>query len=88
MDTAAHDADLQWYMRRIADAPLLTAGQEEFLAAHAGRDGEPRARRKMIAANLPLVVHIAREHAGAGASLVDVIGEGSFPAQSGPVCCS
>lgn len=64
------------YMRRIADEPLLSPGQEIELAAQIKR-GCDKAREKMTRANLRLVVKIAVGFSGRGLSLADLVCEGN-----------
>jgi RNA polymerase primary sigma factor len=65
------------YMREIGKVPLLTAGQEVYLAKRVER-GDVAAKRQMIEANLRLVVSIAKPYVGRGLSLLDLIQEGSL----------
>ena len=77
--TAPREASstLDVYLRDIRDESLLSAEEERGLAAAiAGGDEEARAR--MIRANLRLVVRIARDYAGRGLTLDDLIGEGNL----------
>lgn len=65
------------YLRQIRDDALLT-GAEEKSVAEAIKAGDRDARSRMIKANLRLVVKIARDYAGRGLSLDDLIGEGNL----------
>ncbi len=65
------------YLRQIRDDSLLSA-TEECRLARAIKAGDPDARAQMIRANLRLVVKIARDYAGRGLSLDDLIGEGNL----------
>jgi RNA polymerase nonessential primary-like sigma factor len=56
---------------------LLEAREEAALAA-AIRDGDGEARRRMIEANLRLVVSVARAYVGRGVPLMDLIAEGNL----------
>ncbi|MBV8487421.1 MAG: RNA polymerase sigma factor RpoD/SigA [Planctomycetaceae bacterium] len=68
---------LQSYFREINEVALLSAAEEQCLAeAIAG--GDTDARRRMIQANLRLVVKIARGYLGRGMVLDDLIGEGNL----------
>ncbi len=69
--------DLQTYFREINEVSLLTADEERELAVAIER-GDDDARSHMIAANLRLVVRIARDYLGRGMSLDDLIGEGNL----------
>ncbi len=65
------------YLSQIRDDSLLSAAEERELAG-AIRAGDRDARSRMIRANLRLVVKIARDYAGRGMSLDDLIGEGNL----------
>jgi RNA polymerase nonessential primary-like sigma factor len=65
------------YLSEIGLTPLLEAREEAALAA-AIRDGDGEARRRMIEANLRLVVSVARAYVGRGVPLMDLIAEGNL----------
>jgi RNA polymerase primary sigma factor len=65
------------YLRDIDKTPLLTAEQEHDLALRVER-GDVQARDELARANLRLVVRIAREYAGRGLPLEDLISEGNI----------
>lgn len=65
------------YLREIGDIPRLTAQEERELARRCAQ-GDEEAVRQMVSANLRLVVSIAREYAGRGVPLLDLIQEGSI----------
>ena len=69
--------DLSQYLHQIRAYPRLTPEQERELAMGCAR-GEEDAIRQMVSANLRLVVSIAREYAGRGVPLLDLIQEGSI----------
>ncbi len=68
---------IQMYLREIGKIPLLTADQEVSLAKLKERGGNA-AERKMIEANLRLVVSIAKKFVGKTLSLLDLIQEGNI----------
>ena len=65
------------YLRQIARVPLLTAAEEVSLAKALER-GDVRAHRRLIEANLRLVVSIARRYSNRGLSFLDLIQEGNL----------
>jgi RNA polymerase primary sigma factor len=65
------------YLRQIRDDVLLS-GAEEVALAGAIKAGDRDARTRMIRANLRLVVKIARDYAGRGLAIDDLIGEGNL----------
>jgi RNA polymerase primary sigma factor len=70
------DDDLCTYLTRVRSVPLLTADEEYALAVRAPQD--EAAKRRLIEANLRLVVAIARRYVGRGLPLHDLIQEGSL----------
>ncbi|MEM1084449.1 MAG: RNA polymerase sigma factor RpoD/SigA [Verrucomicrobiota bacterium] len=64
-------------MREIAKTDLLTRDEEIALAKRV-RAGDKEARTHMINANLRLVVKIAKDYAGYGLPLSDLISEGNI----------
>lgn len=65
------------YLREIGRHRLLT-GKEEIELARAARNGDERARQRLIQSNLRLVVSIARRYTNRGLSFLDLIQEGSM----------
>ena len=71
------DDDIHQYLNEIRGIPLLTAEQERDLAKRCAA-GDEEAIRQMVNSNLRLVVYVAKEYAGRGVSLMDLIQEGSI----------
>ena len=69
--------DVGRYMQEIRRFPLLNAQEEKILALRCA-EGDEEAIRTLVSANLRLVAHIAREYAGRGVPLLDLIQEGSI----------
>lgn len=78
-DTAHLSADgcLERYLKEIAQVPPLAVAEERRLARRAAR-GDLDARRRLISANLRLVVTMAARYAHHGIPLCDLIQEGSL----------
>ncbi|OGL66610.1 RNA polymerase sigma factor RpoD [Candidatus Uhrbacteria bacterium RIFCSPHIGHO2_01_FULL_63_20] len=68
---------IQMYLREIGKIPLLTGEQEVALAKRKERN-EKEAERRLIEANLRLVVSIAKKFVGKQMSLLDLIQEGNI----------
>ena len=68
---------LRLYVRQIGDGPLLTREEERELARRKD-DGDEYAKRKLIEANLRLVMSITRHYTRAGVPLLDLIQEGNL----------
>ena len=68
---------IKLYLKEIKHIPLLTALQERELATRI-KKGDQVARRKMITANLRLVINIAKRYSHLGVSLLDLIEEGNL----------
>ncbi len=69
--------DMRQFFQDMRQFPRLTAEEERRLAVRCAR-GDREAIRQMVAANLGLVVSVAREYAGRGVPLMDLIQEGSI----------
>ena len=76
-DAVAADSTMEQYLQEIRQFPLLTPEQEKKLARGCAQ-GDQDAIRTMVHSNLRLVVSIAREYAGRGVPLLDLIQEGSI----------
>ena len=74
---SAGEDDVRQYLQEIRQFPRLTPEEERTLAEKCIA-GDKTAIRKMVNSNLRLVVSVAREYAGRGAPLLDLIQEGSI----------
>lgn len=79
IDLSKLSADsIQMYLKEIGKVPLLS-GEEEVELAKRKEKGDKEAEKRIIEANLRLVVSIAKKFAGAkGMSLLDLIQEGNI----------
>jgi RNA polymerase primary sigma factor len=68
---------LRLYTRQVGDGPLLTREEERELARRKDA-GDEEAKRKLIEANLRLVMSITRHYTRAGVPLLDLIQEGNL----------
>lgn len=67
---------IQMYLREIGKVPLLST-EEEVRLAKLKEKGDVDAKRRLIEANLRLVVSIAKKFTGRSLSLLDLIQEGN-----------
>ena len=77
LTVSAGEDDVRLFLREIREFPRLTLEQERDLARRCA-EGDEDAIRHMVSSNLRLVVSIAREYAGRGVALLDLIQEGSI----------
>ncbi|MCL2472598.1 MAG: RNA polymerase sigma factor RpoD/SigA, partial [Treponema sp.] len=73
----SYDDSLQAYFDQIKNIPLLTQ-EEEAELSRLIQKGDEKARRRLIEANLRLVVKIARFYLTTDISLMDLIQEGNM----------
>ncbi|MFP4660721.1 MAG: RNA polymerase sigma factor RpoD [Halanaerobiales bacterium] len=76
-DGVGIDDPVRMYLKEIGKVPLLTAEEEVDLAQRMEK-GEEAAKRKLIEANLRLVVSIAKKYVGRGMLFLDLIQEGNM----------
>ncbi len=76
----AVDDPVRLYLREIGRIKLLSAGEEVELARKIMEGGTPGAiaKRKLVQANLRLVVSIAKKYVGRGMLFLDLIQEGNL----------
>ncbi len=68
---------LDQYLAEIGRNPLLTKQEERYLAQRI-EQGDEVAKRRMVEANLRLVVSIAKKYRGHGVGFLDLIQEGTL----------
>lgn len=73
----ASEEDVTGYLAMIRSYPRLNPEEERELARRCA-EGDEDAIRTMVCANLRLVVSVAKEYAGRGIPLLDLIQEGSI----------
>jgi RNA polymerase primary sigma factor len=71
------EMSLDIYLKEIHDIPLLTK-QEEWELARRIHKGDRQALEKLVRANLRFVVSVAKQYAGQGLGLPDLINEGNI----------
>lgn len=68
---------LRTYLKEVREIPLLTAKEEIELSKRI-KKGDEQARKKMIRANLRLVINISKKYTYLGTPLLDLIEEGNL----------
>lgn len=71
------DDSVKAYLNEIGKVPLLTIEEEKFYSEMVVL-GDPKAKQKMIEANLRLVVSVAKRYQNYGVDLLDLIQEGNL----------
>ena len=71
------DDHVKMYLKEIGKVNLLDAQQENELAKRMA-DGDEAAKKKLVEANLRLVVSIAKRYVGRGMLFLDLIQEGNL----------
>jgi len=73
---AVYDDSVRLYLTEIGKIPRITA-REEVMLAQLIEAGDQDARRRLVEANLRLVVSVAKKYVGRGLPLLDLIQEGN-----------
>ena len=76
-DGVPMDDPVRMYLKEIGKVPLLTP-EEELAIARRIADGDADAKRRMVEANLRLVVSIAKRFQNRGMLLLDLVQEGNI----------
>ena len=71
------DDSIQMYLKEIGKVPLLTPDEEKEVATKVA-EGSLEATKKLVEANLRLVVSIAKKYVGRGLTFLDLIEEGNL----------
>lgn len=82
MNEVSVDDSVKMYLKDIGKVPLLTAEEELTLAIQMS-EGDPTAKKKLVDANLRLVVSIAKRYVGRGMQFLDLIQEGNLGLMKG-----
>ncbi len=76
-DTYNVDDPVRMYLKEIGKVPLLSSDEERVLAERMGA-GDESAKKRLVEANLRLVVSIAKRYVGRGMLFLDLIQEGNL----------
>jgi len=68
---------VKMYLREIGRVPLLSAEEEKELAVRIA-EGDESQKKRLVEANLRLVVSIAKKYMGRGMSMLDLVQEGNM----------
>ena len=71
------DNSVKLYMREMGAIPMLSFEEEKHYATLAAQ-GDEKAKKKLVEANLRLVVSLAKHYQGCGLSFLDLIQEGNI----------
>ena len=77
LEGVASTDPIREYLKEIGSIPLLTQDQEQDLAKRKS-EGDAEAGKKLVEANLRLVVSIAKRYTGRGMSFLDLVQEGNI----------
>ena len=77
LEGVASPDPIREYLKEIGSIPLLTQEQEQDLAKRKS-EGDAEAGKKLVEANLRLVVSIAKRYTGRGMSFLDLVQEGNI----------
>lgn len=76
-ESCAVDDPVRMYLKEIGKIPLLS-GEKELELAKKIAEGDEEAKKKLVEANLRLVVNIAKRYVGKGMFFLDLIQEGNL----------
>ena len=77
LEGVASTDPIREYLKEIGSIPLLTQEQEQDLAKRKS-EGDAEAGKKLVEANLRLVVSIAKRYTGRGMSFLNLVQEGNI----------
>lgn len=77
LEGVASTDPIREYLKEIGSIPLLTQEQEQDLAKRKS-EGDAEAGKKLVEANLRLVVSIAKRYTGRGMSFLDLVQDGNI----------